>query len=93
MHKVTLNSSISGSVYDKVNLTGRQFLQYTHHLVLVIQLLQITGNFRISNMRVGGPYKITISFVGFSNFEDSDVYLQLGETKLLKLFYLKSQIN
>jgi hypothetical protein len=40
------------------------------------------GNFRISNMRVGGPYKITVSFVGFSNFEDSDVYLQLEKTKL-----------
>jgi hypothetical protein len=37
-------------------------------------------------MRVGGPYKITVSFVGFANFEDSDVYLQLGEkTKLLKI--------
>jgi hypothetical protein len=28
------------------------------------------GNFRTSNMRVGGPYKITVSFVGFSNFEE-----------------------
>jgi hypothetical protein len=36
-------------------------------------------------MRVGGPYKITVSFVGFSNFEDSDVYLQLGENKTLKI--------
>jgi hypothetical protein len=40
---------------------------------------------RISNMRVGGPYKITVSFVGFANFEDSDVYLQLGENKTFKI--------
>jgi hypothetical protein len=36
-------------------------------------------------MRVGGPYKITVSFVGFANFEDSDVYLQLGRNKTFKI--------
>jgi hypothetical protein len=30
-------------------------------------------------MRVGGPYKVTITFVGFSDFVNPDVYLQLGE--------------
>jgi hypothetical protein len=44
-------------------------------------------------MRVGGPYKVTITFVGFSDFVNPDVYLQLEKTKRLKLFYLKSPIN
>ena len=38
------------------------------------------GLFRISNMRVGGPYKITISYVGFNDFIRENVTLQLGQT-------------
>lgn len=38
------------------------------------------GSYRISNMRVGGPYTITFSFVGFRSYVVEDVYLQLGET-------------
>ncbi|WGK65995.1 TonB-dependent receptor [Croceiramulus getboli] len=39
------------------------------------------GFYRISNMRVGGPYTITISYVGFDDFSASNVFLALGETK------------
>ncbi|MCF6347139.1 MAG: carboxypeptidase regulatory-like domain-containing protein [Flavobacteriaceae bacterium] len=38
------------------------------------------GLFRISNMRVGGPYTITISYIGFNDFVRSNVSLQLGQT-------------
>ncbi|WP_240644783.1 TonB-dependent receptor [Cyclonatronum proteinivorum] len=38
------------------------------------------GSYRISNMRVGGPYTIRISFVGFRTFVVEDVFLRLGET-------------
>ncbi|NQV76885.1 MAG: TonB-dependent receptor [Lutibacter sp.] len=38
------------------------------------------GFFRISNMRVGGPYSITVSYVGFNEFSQSNVFLQLGQT-------------
>jgi len=38
------------------------------------------GNYRIPNMRVGGPYTITFSFVGYRTYVVEDVYLTLGET-------------
>ncbi len=38
------------------------------------------GNFRISNMNIGGPYNITVTFVGYGNFEKNDAYLSLGQT-------------
>ena len=38
------------------------------------------GFFRISNMRAGGPYTITISFVGFNEYSQNNVFLQLGQT-------------
>ncbi|NCC72506.1 MAG: TonB-dependent receptor [Sphingobacteriia bacterium] len=40
----------------------------------------VDGLFRILNMRVGGPYSITVTYVGYSPFEADDVYLSLGQT-------------
>ncbi len=39
------------------------------------------GYFRITNMKSGGPYLVTVSFVGFKNYEQSNVILGLGESK------------
>ena len=38
-----------------------------------------TGRFTLPNMRIGGPYEIVISFVGFQDATYSDIYLRLGE--------------
>ncbi|MFC4723111.1 carboxypeptidase regulatory-like domain-containing protein [Geojedonia litorea] len=38
------------------------------------------GFYRISNMRPGGPYKITISFVGYKEYTDEGFSLTLGQT-------------
>ena len=38
------------------------------------------GRYVINGMRVGGPYKVTISFLGFQTQEFTDVTLELGET-------------
>ena len=38
------------------------------------------GRFNIRNMRIGGPYKVTISFVGFQDVVEEDIYLQLNST-------------
>ena len=38
------------------------------------------GNYRIQNMRVGGPYTVNVSFIGYSSSSYTDVSLKLGET-------------
>jgi len=38
------------------------------------------GLFNIQNMNVGGPYTITITFVGFEPYVRKEVYLSLGQT-------------
>ncbi len=43
-------------------------------------ITDVSGYYRIPNMKVGGPYEVTASFVGFSDFKKSDVYLTLGQT-------------
>jgi len=40
----------------------------------------LDGFYRLPNLNVGGPYKITISFVGFESFSREGIFLQLGQT-------------
>ncbi|WP_224484146.1 TonB-dependent receptor [Robertkochia aurantiaca] len=39
------------------------------------------GFYRLSGMRPGGPYQVTISYIGFQDATQSDLYLQLGQTE------------
>ena len=48
----------------------------------------LQGFFRIPNMRVGGPYKVTITFVGFASYEKNDLYLSLGQK-----YYLEAEMR
>ena len=46
------------------------------------------GQYNIANMRVGGPYTIEVTFVGFVTDRQEDVFLKLAET-----FYLVSALK
>lgn len=48
------------------------------------------GFFRIPNMRIGGPYKIDVSFIGFNSFERNDVILTLGQVYKLNVVLSES---
>lgn len=78
------NSSINGNIKDE---NGEEMLGATIIAVHTpsgtryTAISSIDGTFRISNMRVGGPYKIAISYVGYKSFESNDSFLQLGESK------------
>ncbi|MDP2069872.1 MAG: carboxypeptidase regulatory-like domain-containing protein [Lutibacter sp.] len=37
-----------------------------------------SGRYSLQNLRVGGPYTITISYIGYKTIEYTDVYLNLG---------------
>jgi hypothetical protein len=50
------------------------------------------GRFNIVGMRVGGPYEVKISYIGYSSVKVSDVNLQLGETYPLNVV-LKEDAN
>lgn len=52
----------------------------------------IDGRVNLLNLRIGGPYKITISYVGFQNFEQGNVFLDLGQTYNLEI-QLKSSLE
>lgn len=43
-------------------------------------ITQEDGRFNIRNMRVGGPYKVSVSFIGYHTAEQDELYLQLNKT-------------
>ncbi len=38
-----------------------------------------TGIYNLPNLKIGGPYKITVSYVGFTKQKDSGFYFDIGE--------------
>jgi len=40
----------------------------------------LEGYYRLPNMNVGGPYKVTITYVGYEPFVKDGIFLQLGQT-------------
>ena len=53
------------------------------------------GNFNIVNMRVGGPYKVTISFVGYKDVVKTGINLTIGQDLRInsKLEVAESQLE
>ena len=76
-------SAMKGKV---VSTTGEEIFTanvLVTHLPTGTQYGTITGEdgrFNIRNMRVGGPYEIKVSFIGYSDEVLKDIYLQLNKT-------------
>lgn len=43
------------------------------------------GRFTIPNMRIGGPYEVSVSFVGYKTWTYANLYLKLGEPARLNI--------
>ncbi len=51
------------------------------------------GLFYIRNMKIGGPYTVTVSSVGYKTEVIKDIYLDLNETKNIKVVLKESSVN
>jgi hypothetical protein len=76
-------SSLSGKITDKKgeSMPGASIVAI--HLPSGTQYATTAdnaGNYRIQNMRIGGPYTVTISFIGYSSSSYTEIALKLGET-------------
>ena len=84
-------SSLAGNIKDETGepLTGAAVVAvHTPSGTQYAAVANIDGNYTINGMRVGGPYKVTISFLGYQTIEYTDVTLQLAET-----FNLNAQLK
>jgi len=78
----TTTSSIKGIVKSSANelLPGASILAiHTPTGGKYSAVSNEDGRFNILNMRIGGPYKIVVTFVGFQDQEYNDIYLDLGK--------------
>ena len=82
-------SAVSGTITDqssKESLIGATVL--AKHLPSGTTYGAVTnakGNFSITGMRPGGPYTLTISYVGYESLTLSNINLSLGETENFKI--------
>lgn len=82
-------SSVTGNVIDSVTkepLVGASIVA-THSTsgTRYTALTSKNGDFTIHDMRVGGPYIVVVSFVGFETVTFDDVMLKLAEPFLLEV--------
>nr|WP_314897566.1 carboxypeptidase regulatory-like domain-containing protein [uncultured Flavobacterium sp.] len=78
----TTTSSIKGIVKSSSNelLPGTTILAiHTPSGTKYSAVSNTDGRFNMLNMRIGGPYKIVVTFIGFQTEEFNDVYLDLGK--------------
>ena len=84
-------SSLAGNIKDENGepLTGAAVVAvHTPSGTQYAAVANMDGNYMINGMRVGGPYRVTISFLGYQTIEYTDVTLQLAES-----FNLNAQLK
>lgn len=77
------NASMNGKITDKEGepLIGANVVAvHTPTGTMYGGVTDVTGFYRIINMRVGGPYKITVSYTGYADFVKENAYLKLGQS-------------
>ncbi len=76
-------SSLSGTVKDEKGVTTQGASVTAVHVptgTTYTTLSNKFGSFEINNMNPGGPYTISVSFVGYKKLVKEGIYLSLGET-------------
>lgn len=79
-------SSISGVITDKAGegLPGATVIAvHTPTGTQYVAPTNSEGRFNLQNMRVGGPYTVRITFVGYQDVTREGIYLTLGQTQRL----------
>ena len=79
-------SSISGVVVDDANIELEGANVVAVHVPTGTTYGVVTnqdGRFNIVNMRVGGPYTLSISYIGFNEQNFEDIFLTLGKSETI----------
>jgi hypothetical protein len=80
-------SQIKGFVFSKGEALPGATVTVTHIPSGTFNgtITQDNGSFALPNLRVGGPYTVKVSFVGYESVVYKDIYLQLGKVFNLKV--------
>lgn len=88
-------SEIEGRVSDKSETLVGATIQAIHlpSGTTYGAVTNAQGRFLIQGMRTGGPYKVTVSFVGYQTNVYNDIYLKLGEPMSLAVSLNNESVN
>ena len=81
MAQVT-TATLSGTVSNDngKSLAGATVkISYVNAGIKKVTTTQSNGSFMVPNLRVGGPYKITVTFTGFQEKTEDNIFLELGQ--------------
>jgi len=96
MGQVLTTASISGNVSDKVNnpLVGANIVaRHVPSGTAFGTTNRLDGDFDLPNLRVGGPYTVTVSYIGYRQEESSNIFLSLGENLYLGFILTEEAIE
>ena len=48
-------------------------------------ITNMEGRFNLNGMRVGGPYSVKVSFIGYGSYEQNNITLSLGENYVMNI--------
>ena len=81
-------SSISGVIFDDANMELEGANVVAKHIPTGTTYGAVTnqdGRFNMVNLRVGGPYTVSISYIGFNQQDFEDIFLTLGRSETISL--------
>jgi len=84
----TTTSSMTGTITDQsgAGLPGATVIAvHTPTNTQYVAPTNSDGRFNLQNMRVGGPYTVRVTFVGYQDVTREGIYLTLGQTQRLDI--------
>lgn len=80
-------STMTGTVRDAKGALPGASLKATHIPTGTVYSVSTNsdGRFNIANMRVGGPYTVEVSFIGYNQEKITDINLKLGDPYVLNI--------
>jgi len=52
-----------------------------------------SGVFNLPNLKIGGPYTVTVSFIGYNTITESGIFLNIGQTLKFDLEMFANQLD
>ncbi|MEP7144244.1 MAG: TonB-dependent receptor [Ferruginibacter sp.] len=89
-------ATISGTV---TGTDGKALSAATVHILFPdaginkVTTTQSNGTFLVPNLRVGGPYKVTVTYAGFQEKTENDIQLELGQNTSVDFKMEASSVN
>ena len=82
-------TSQDGAVIEAANVVAVHLPSGTQYRATVTS----SGRYNLPNMRIGGPYRVTATSIGYEPHSEPDVFLSLGQTSRLDFRLIRQAVQ